>query len=53
MAYSDKVMEHYENPRNVGSFNPTNNNIGTGLVGAPIKQKYGLTKELDNHLGIA
>ena len=37
MAYSDKVVDHYENPRNVGSFNPTNNNIGTGLVGAPIK----------------
>ena len=35
MAYSDKVVDHYENPRNVGSFNPTNNNIGTGLVGAP------------------
>ena len=35
MAYSDKVIDHYENPRNVGSFNPSDNNIGTGLVGAP------------------
>ena len=35
MAYSDKVVDHYENPRNVGSLNPTNNNVGTGLVGAP------------------
>jgi len=35
MAYSDKVVDHYENPRNVGSFNPANNNVGTGLVGAP------------------
>lgn len=35
MAYSDKVVDHYENPRNVGSFNPTDDNIGTGLVGAP------------------
>ena len=35
MAYSDKVVDHYENPRNVGSFNPSDNNIGTGLVGAP------------------
>ena len=35
MAYSDKVVDHYENPRNVGSFNSTDDNIGTGLVGAP------------------
>ena len=35
MAYSDKVVDHYENPRNVGSFNPADDNIGTGLVGAP------------------
>tara|TARA_B100000902_G_C27187689_1_gene852217 strand:- start:510 stop:935 length:426 start_codon:yes stop_codon:yes gene_type:complete len=35
VAYSDKVVDHYENPRNVGSFNPSDNNIGTGLVGAP------------------
>lgn len=35
MAYSDKVIDHYENPRNVGSLNTTDNNVGTGLVGAP------------------
>jgi len=35
MAYSDKVIDHYENPRNVGSFNPSDDSIGTGMVGAP------------------
>ena len=35
MAYSDKVVDHYENPRNVGSFDKTDTNIGTGMVGAP------------------
>lgn len=35
MAYSDKVIEHYENPRNVGSFDKDDENVGTGLVGAP------------------
>ena len=35
MAYSDKVLDHYENPRNVGSFNKDENNVGTGMVGAP------------------
>ena len=35
MAYSEKVVDHYENPRNVGSLNTTSNNVGTGLVGAP------------------
>jgi nitrogen fixation NifU-like protein len=35
MAYSDKVIDHYENPRNVGSFDKTDDNIGTGMVGAP------------------
>ncbi len=35
MAYSDKVMDHYENPRNVGSFSNEDNHIGTGMVGAP------------------
>jgi len=35
MAYSDKVIDHYENPRNVGSFNKDDVNIGTGMVGAP------------------
>ncbi|AEO08359.1 Fe-S cluster assembly scaffold IscU [Buchnera aphidicola] len=35
MAYSKKVMDHYENPRNVGSFSNSDNNVGSGLVGAP------------------
>ena len=35
MAYSDKVIDHYENPRNVGRFDPKKDNIGTGMVGAP------------------
>lgn len=35
MAYSDKVIDHYENPRNVGKFDPNEKNIGTGMVGAP------------------
>ena len=35
MAYSDKVIEHYERPRNVGSFDKADPSVGTGLVGAP------------------
>jgi len=35
MAYSEKVIEHYENPRNVGSFDKDDPSVGTGLVGAP------------------
>lgn len=35
MAYSEKVLDHYENPRNVGSFNKDEKNVGTGMVGAP------------------
>ena len=35
MAYSEKVLDHYENPRNVGSFDRNENNVGTGMVGAP------------------
>ena len=35
MAYSDKVLEHYERPRNIGSMDTRDNNVGTGLVGAP------------------
>ena len=35
MAYSDKVIDHYENPRNVGSMDKAEDNVGTGLVGAP------------------
>ncbi|QDC44412.1 Fe-S cluster assembly scaffold IscU [Methylophilus medardicus] len=35
MAYSDKVLDHYENPRNVGSLDKSDPNVGTGMVGAP------------------
>ena len=35
MAYSDKVIDHYENPRNVGSFDKNDVDVGTGMVGAP------------------
>jgi nitrogen fixation NifU-like protein len=35
MSYSEKVIEHYENPRNVGSFDKSEQNVGTGMVGAP------------------
>ena len=35
MAYSNQVIDHYENPRNVGSFDKADDNVGTGMVGAP------------------
>jgi nitrogen fixation NifU-like protein len=35
MAYSEKVVDHYENPRNVGGFDKNDNSVGTGMVGAP------------------
>jgi nitrogen fixation NifU-like protein len=35
MSYSDKVMDHYENPRNVGKLNADDEDVGTGMVGAP------------------
>jgi nitrogen fixation NifU-like protein len=35
MAYSEKVIDHYENPRNVGSFDKNDTDVGTGMVGAP------------------
>jgi len=35
MAYSDKVIDHYENPRNVGAFEKSEQGVGTGMVGAP------------------
>ena len=35
MAYSEKVIDHYENPRNVGKLDASSSNVGTGMVGAP------------------
>ena len=35
MSYSEKVLDHYENPRNVGSFTTSDEDVGTGMVGAP------------------
>ncbi len=35
MAYGEKIIDHYENPRNIGSFDKNEKNIGTGMVGAP------------------
>lgn len=35
MAYSEKVVDHYENPRNVGAFDKSDDSVGTGMVGAP------------------
>ena len=35
MAYSEKLLDHYDNPRNIGSFDKTEGDVGTGLVGAP------------------
>ena len=35
MAYIDKVLDHYENPKNVGTLDKSKSNVGTGLVGAP------------------
>jgi nitrogen fixation NifU-like protein len=35
MSYSEKVIDHYEHPRNVGSFDKSDNQVGTGMVGAP------------------
>ena len=35
MAYSDKLIDHYQNPKNVGTLDKSKNNVGTGLVGAP------------------
>jgi nitrogen fixation NifU-like protein len=35
MAYSDKLMDHYDNPRNVGALDKADDSVGTGMVGAP------------------
>ena len=53
MAYSDKVIDHYENPRNVGSFAKDDLNIGTGMVGAPAcGDVMKLQIKVDNDTGI-
>ena len=53
MAYSNKVVDHYENPRNVGSFDKSDLNIGTGMVGAPAcGDVMKLQIKVDNDTGI-
>ena len=53
MAYSKKVVDHYENPRNVGSFDKTDTDIGTGMVGAPAcGDVMKLQIKVDNDTGI-
>ena len=52
MAYSDKVIDHYENPRNVGTLDKNDEHVGTGLVGAPAallgRTPEGYGREQDN-----
>ena len=53
MAYSDKVIDHYENPRNVGSFEKDDPTVGTGMVGAPAcGDVMKLQIKVDNDTGI-
>ena len=53
MAYSEKVIDHYENPRNVGSFEKNDTNVGTGMVGAPAcGDVMKLQIKVDNDTGI-
>lgn len=53
MAYSDKVLDHYNNPRNVGTLDKTKSNVGTGLVGAPeCGDVLRLQIEVDDETGI-
>ena len=53
MAYSEKVVDHYENPRNVGSFDKSDTDIGTGMVGAPAcGDVMKLQIKVDNDTGI-
>lgn len=53
MAYSNKVLDHYENPRNVGSFDKSGSDIGTGMVGAPAcGDVMKLQIKVDNDTGI-
>ncbi|TPW16678.1 MAG: nitrogen fixation protein NifU [Halothiobacillaceae bacterium] len=54
MAYSEKVLDHYENPRNVGTFNKDDPNVGTGMVGAPacgddLRLRFGYRVQLTPH----
>jgi hypothetical protein len=54
MSYSAKVLDHYENPRNVGSFEKDDDAVGTGMVGAPacgdvMKLRFGNRVELARH----
>jgi nitrogen fixation NifU-like protein len=53
MAYSEKVVDHYENPRNVGSFSKDEEGVGTGMVGAPAcGDVMKLQIKVDNDTGI-
>ncbi len=53
MAYSNKVLDHYENPRNVGSFPKDDSDVGTGMVGAPAcGDVMKLQIKVDNQTGI-
>ena len=53
MSYSQKVLDHYENPRNVGSFDKSDTDIGTGMVGAPAcGDVMKLQIKVDNDTGI-
>lgn len=53
MAYSQKVLDHYENPRNVGSFDKEDDSVGTGMVGAPAcGDVMKLQIKVDNETGI-
>ena len=53
MSYSQKVLDHYENPRNVGSFDKSDTSIGTGMVGAPAcGDVMRLQIKVDNDTGI-
>lgn len=53
MAYSDRVIDHYENPRNVGSFAKDDADVGTGMVGAPAcGDVMKLQIKVDSHTGL-
>ena len=50
MAYSDKVLDHYNNPRNVGSLDKSDPSVGTGMVGAPAGIKTHKLEHQDKYL---